>query len=115
MNESMKELFLSFSEQQKIVFLADLSHDLTIHGRVVWLDLEGDDQTCALKGLNELQHQISQNISHLANGTNTYSGELVWRILHGTAAQYGLSAHLRSSLNRLASCRALRDRQQEQS
>jgi hypothetical protein len=109
----MKELFLSFSDQQKIVFLANLSHDLTIHGRCVWLDLTGDDQISALKGLNELQHQISQNISHLANGTNTYSGELVWRILHGTAAQYGLSAHLRSSLNRLASYHARSPRQEQ--
>jgi hypothetical protein len=111
----MKESFLAFSDQQKIVFLADLSHHLTIHGRGVWLDLVGEEQTRAFKGLNELQHKISQNISHLAAGTNTYSGELVWTILLETAAQYGLSAHLRQSLDSLASNRDLRGHRQEQS
>jgi hypothetical protein len=65
MNEPFDDLFLSSSDQQKIVLLAWLSHDLTIHGRVFSLDLVGEEQVTAFRGLNEIQHHISQNIGHV--------------------------------------------------
>jgi hypothetical protein len=103
MSEPFDDLFLSFSDQQKIVALAWLSHELTIHGRAFGLDFVGKEQIAAFTGLNELQHKISQNIGHLGQGTNCYTGEQVLQALRGTAAHYGLASHLRSSLSRLAS------------
>jgi len=103
MIEPFDNLFLSSSDQQKIVLLAWLSHDLTIHGRAFGLDLAGQQQIAGFKGLNELQHKISQNIGHLGQGTNCYASEQVLQILRGKAAHYGLASHLRSSFSRLAS------------
>jgi hypothetical protein len=97
MIEPFDDLFLSLSDQQKIVALAWLSHELTIHGRGFGLDLVGNDQIAAFKGLNELQHKISQDIGHLAQGTNRQGGEDILQTLRGTAAHYGLASHLRSS------------------
>lgn len=102
MSGSLHGWFCSCSDQQKISFLAWLSHDLTIHGRGFGLDHRGDVVVRAFKGLNELQHQISQNIGHLNDRTNEYDGDLIWRILYDTAARHGLSAHLQSSLKTFA-------------
>ena len=97
MIEPFDDLFLSLSDQQRIVALAWLSHELTIRGRAFALDFVGKQQIAAFKGLNELQHKISQNIGHLAEGTNRQSGEDILQTLRGTAAHYGLASHLRSS------------------
>jgi hypothetical protein len=102
MNDPSNNWFRSRSDPEKIAFLAWLSHDLTIHGRAFGLDLDGNQAVRAFRGLNELQHKISQNIGHLSEGTNRYGGELIWQILHETAANYGLSAHLQTSLKNLA-------------
>jgi hypothetical protein len=96
MSDPFDDLFLSLSDQQKIATLAWLSHDLTIHGRAFALDLVDKEQIAAFKGLNELQHKISQNIAHLAQRTNRYTGKELLQILRGTAAHHGLAAHLRS-------------------
>jgi hypothetical protein len=105
MNEPLERWFSSSSDQEKIVFLAQLSHDLTIHGRAFEMDYLGKEQIAAFKGLNELQHGIAQHIAHLAAGTNRRSGDDIWQSLHGKAAHYRLSAHLRQSLERLAAYR----------
>ena len=104
--ERLKQWLLSSSDIQRIVFLAWLSHELTIHGRGFWLDLTGKEQAAAFHGLNELQHTISQNIGHLARGTNHISAENLWKILEHTAANYGLSPHLQRSLESLSSIHA---------
>jgi hypothetical protein len=104
-NETFKERFLALSDSEKMVFLAQLSHDLTIHGRAFGLDLTGEPQVAAFNGLNELQHQISSHISALGLGRDRYPDDALWDILQGTALNYRLSAHLKSSLDRLGSRR----------
>ena len=106
--ERLKQRFVSSSDVQKIVFLARLSHSLTIHGRAFWLDLIGEEQTAAFKGLNELQHKISQDIGHLAEGTNCFPAQDIWESLQETAAHYRLSAHLQQSLVGLSSVLAVK-------
>jgi hypothetical protein len=54
MNKSPKEFFLALPNQQKMIFLARFLNDLTIHGRGFGLDLTGEIQIAAFKGLNEL-------------------------------------------------------------
>jgi hypothetical protein len=53
----------------------------------------------AFKGLNELQHQISQHIAHLGEDSKRYPEDVLWEILYEKAARYGWSAHLKQSLN----------------
>jgi len=103
MSEELKARYLGMSDSAKLVFLARLSHDLTIHGRAFGLDLGGNQQVQAFKGLNELQHQISQHIAHLGEDGKRYPEDVLWEILHEKAARYGLSAHLNQSLNALFS------------
>jgi len=103
MRENLKRWFLASTGIQKIRFLAWLSHDLTVHGRCYALDLTGAEQTKAFQGLNEIQHKISQEIGHLADGTKGRSTEDTWDALQLTAEHYGLSFDLRQSLERLAS------------
>jgi hypothetical protein len=94
--------FSSSSDQHKIVLLAWLSHELTIHGRCFAMDLSGQKAIDAFKGLNELQHTISNDIGHLAKGTNRKSGEVILQCLEVIASQCGLSADLRWSLERIS-------------
>jgi hypothetical protein len=110
MIKSPKEVFLALSGQQKIVFLACLSHDLTIHGRAFALDLTGETQVSAFKGLNELQHQISQQIAHLADASDRYPDEVLWEILQEKAARYSISTYLNQSLDGHAQRLAKRNR-----
>jgi len=102
MSETLRNWFFAVSDQQKIVFLAELSHAFTIHGRSFVLDLTGAELARAFKGLNEFQHTVSQDIAHLGSGTNWHSGEELWQGLQMKATAYGLSAHLRQSLDSLA-------------
>jgi hypothetical protein len=99
MSEELKDRYLVMSDRQKLVLLAWLSHQLTIHGRAFGLDLTGNQQAQAFKGLNELQRQISQHIAHLGKDSKRYPEDVLWEILHEKAARYGLSAHLKQSLN----------------
>jgi hypothetical protein len=106
-NKTLFEWFSRCADREKAAFLAWLSHDLTVHGRAFGLDLTADDAIAAFKGLNELQHKISQNIGHLAGGTNSRSAEHIWSVLCETAKHYGLAAHLYQSLGRLGTHRGL--------
>jgi len=65
MSDSPYRWFCVCSNREKISFLAWPSHDMTMQGRGFGHYLEGDVAVRAFKGLNELQHQISQNIGHL--------------------------------------------------
>jgi hypothetical protein len=98
-NKSSKEFFLALSDRQKIIFLARLSNDLTIHGRAFGLDLCGQDQIAAFKGLNELQHQISQHLAHLVEVSDRYPDDVLWEILLEKARHYRISAYLNESLD----------------
>jgi len=103
MCEELKARYLALSDPQKLVILARVSHDLTIHGRAFGMDLTSNQQAQAFKGLNELQHQISQHIAHLGENSKRYPEDALWEILSETAARYGLSAHLKQSLNKALS------------
>ena len=104
MNETIRARYLAMSDPQRLVFLAWLSNSLTIHGRAFGLDLAGDKQIKAFTGLNELQHQLSQHIAHLgAKDSKRHPEDVLWEILHEKALSYGLSAHLKHSLESIAS------------
>ena len=72
---------MSLADEQKMVFLSMLSHDLTIHGRAFALDLDGQQLIDAFKRLNELQHQISSQIVGIGTGKEHYSDEAIWEIV----------------------------------
>jgi hypothetical protein len=103
LNNDIRDWYLALTDPSKQIFLAIVSHQLTIHGRGFGLDLQGEQQTRAFKGLNELQHQISGHISGLGQGRDRYPDDVLWQILAETAAAYGLSSHLRQSLDRARS------------
>jgi hypothetical protein len=109
MIKSPKVVFLALSVQQKIVFLACISHDLTIHGRGFAVDLTGEAQVSLFRGLNELQHQISQHIAHLAEASDRYPDDVLWEILQEEAARYSISTYLNQSLDRCIQRLARRD------
>ena len=100
MTEDTKNWFLNLEDNSRQVFLAWVSHDLTIHGRSFGLDLTGEIQVRAFKGLNELQHQISAHIGHIGNGSKRYPEDVLWQILQEKAKAYGISNHLTGSLER---------------
>jgi hypothetical protein len=101
--EEVREFYLSVRDSDKQIFLAFLSHDLTIHGRAVGLDLTGEKEIRAYKGLNELQHQISSHIAALGIRRDRWTDEDFWEILVDEASRFGLSACLKSSLMRAGS------------
>ncbi|MCU1342234.1 MAG: hypothetical protein JWN92_1657 [Candidatus Acidoferrum typicum] len=97
-NEEIRDWYLGLPDTQKQIFLAVLSYHLTIHGRSFGVDLVGEKQSEAFKGLNELQHQISQHIAGIGLGTDRYPDTVFWQIIHEQAASYGLAAHLTKSI-----------------
>ena len=97
-NEEFRDWYLGLPDTQKQSFLAIVSYDLTIYGRSFGVDLVGEKQSEAFKGLNELQHQISQYIAGIGLGSDRYPDAVFWQILHEKAASYGLSAHLTKSI-----------------
>jgi hypothetical protein len=97
-NDELRDWYLALTESNKQIFLALVSSHLTIHGREFGLHPSGEQQSRAFKGLNELQHQISGHIVELGAGRARYSDDGLWEILAEEAAAYGLSPHLRASL-----------------
>ena len=97
-DDDLRNWYLGLTDPDKQVFLGLVSNSLTIHGRAFGLDLSGEQQIRAFRGLNELQHQISGHIVGLGLGGDRYPDDVLWEILAEKAAAYGLSAHLRQSL-----------------
>jgi hypothetical protein len=64
--------YLGLADTDKMIFLALVSSQLTIHGRAFGLDLSGEEQIVAFKGLNEIQHQISQHIAAIGAKQERY-------------------------------------------
>ena len=97
-DDELRDWYLALTDSNKQIFLARVSSDLTIHGRGFGLYSSVENQVRGFKGLNELQHQISQHISALGSGCGRYPDDVLLRILAETAAEYGLTRHLNQSL-----------------
>ena len=97
-NEEFRDWYLGLPSPQKQIFLAVVSYHLTIYGRSFGLDLVGEKQSEAFNGLNELQHQISQQIAGIGLGSDRYPDTVFWQIVHEKAASYDLVAHLTKSI-----------------
>jgi hypothetical protein len=93
-----RDWYLSLPDSDKMIFLALASGNLTIHGRAFGLDLSGEQQITAFKGLNEIQHQISFHIVGIGAKRERYSDDVFLQILYEKASSFGLSAHLAQSV-----------------
>lgn len=102
-NNEIRSWYLALTDLHKQIFLALVSHQLTIHGRGFRLHLPEGQQIRGFEGLNELQHQISGHIIGLGLGRDRYPDDVLWQILAEEAAARGLSAQLRQPLESAAS------------
>jgi hypothetical protein len=102
-NDDLKNWFLTLTDSEKQIYLAFVSHDLTLHGRGFGLYLSGEEQSRGFKGLNELQHQLSGHIAGLGLGRDRYPDDVLWKMLNEQAASYGIGAHLQKSLEKASS------------
>jgi hypothetical protein len=103
-HEEVKDWFVNIADNERQIFLARLSNELTIHGRDIGLDYTAvtvEQKIRVFKGLNELQHQISQHIANLGDGSARYPDDVLWQILQEKAAAHGLTNHLNSSIKRV--------------
>lgn len=94
-----KNWYVALPDSDKMVFLALVSGQLTIHGRAFGLDLSGEQQVMAFKGLNEIQHQISFHLAGIGAKRERYPDDVFLQILSDKASSFGLSAHLAQSLD----------------
>jgi hypothetical protein len=103
-NDDLRSWYLALKDSDKQVFLALVSNHLTIHGRDFYrYPPETEPKAKAIQafeGLNELQHQISGHIAAIGLRRDRYPDDVLWKILDEKAAAYGLTAHLRQSLER---------------
>ena len=53
-SDDIEAWYSSLPDSDKLIFLAEVMGHLTIHGRAFGLDLSGEKQIRAFKGLNEL-------------------------------------------------------------
>ena len=104
-DEDLRDFYLALTDPDKQIFLALVSSDLTIHGRGFVAELSGQPLRVAFNGLNEVQHQISGHIAALGLGRDRYPDDVLWQILVEKANAYGLSRHLRCSLEAACSRR----------
>ena len=93
----IKSWYLGLADHEKQVFLAMVAHQLTIHGRYAAYELSGEQQIRELKGLNELQHQISSHIAAIGLSRKRYADEVLWQILQEKAEQHQISPQLAQS------------------
>jgi hypothetical protein len=94
----IKTWYLKLPDDKKQVFLAIVAHQLTIHARYVVHEFSGEQQTAALKGLNELQHQISSHVAAIGLAAERYPDDVLWDILEEKAVQYQVSPELAQSI-----------------
>jgi hypothetical protein len=98
MNEQIRKWYVELPDDKKQIFLAFVSHSLTVHGRGVGLDLAGPEQIAAFKGLNELQHQLSSHIAGIGMSSKRYPDDVFWSILEEKAVHYNISFAFNDSL-----------------
>jgi len=97
-NDDLRSWYLALTNSGKQIFLACVSHDLTLHGRSAGLYLSGEKQARTVLGLNDLQHQISGHIRNLGLGCDTKPDDTFLDLLIDEAGRFGLTARLRQSL-----------------
>jgi hypothetical protein len=97
-DDGLKIWYLRLPDSDKLIFLALVMGHLTIHGRAFGIDLSGVQQVRAFKGLNELQHQISNYFVEVGMKISRYPDDAFLRILTEKASYYGLSTQLSQSL-----------------
>jgi hypothetical protein len=102
-DNNLRDWYLALTDSDKLIFLALISSDLTIHGREFGLHQPDEQYWRAFKGLNELQHQLSGHIVAIGLGSDRYPDDVLWQILAEKAAACGLGSHLRHSLDRAKS------------
>ena len=93
----LRNWYVDLPDSNKVIFLACVSNQLTIYGRAFDLDLSGEQEIRALLGLNELQHQISSQISAIVSKCERYPEDVLLQILIEKASAYGISGHLNHS------------------
>jgi hypothetical protein len=98
MNDEIESWYLGLPEGKKQIFLAFVSHSLTVHGRAFGLDLAGEKQIAAFKGLNELHHQLSGQIAAIGLGHKRYPDDVFWNVLDKKTGYYDISLALANSL-----------------
>lgn len=98
-DDELRDWYLALTDSKKQIFLARVSHDLTIHGRGFELYEKPEQQIRGFKGLNELHHQISSHIAGIGLSQDRYPDDVLWKILAETAAAHGLSAHLQNKVS----------------
>jgi hypothetical protein len=94
-----RDWYLGLTDSDKMTFLALTSGHLTIQGRAFGLDQSEEQQIMAFKGLNEIQHQISFHIAGIGARREGYPEHVFLQILSEKASSFGLSSHLRQSLD----------------
>ena len=97
-SDEIRGFYLALPDRDKQIFLAFLSNSLTIDARGFLLDKTGDDLIRGLRGLNELQHQISQHICSLGLSRERYPEEVLWNIFYDQADTHGIRSTLERSL-----------------
>lgn len=91
----------SFSDTEKIHFLARLAHELTVCARSTYG--AGTDRViepCVLRGYNELQHRVSASLRDYVLGKEGMPLSAVLRMTQDFAAEHG-RGEITSSLERL--------------
>lgn len=80
---------------REALFLSILSHNVTVSVRGVYADKLGADESLRrLYGLNEIQHQISGRLMHLAAVDDLRPADLFVGILLEDARNYGCEGEL---------------------
>ena len=94
-----RDWYLGLPDSDKLTFLVLVTGHLTIHGRASGLDLSGEAQTKAIKGLNELLHLISFHFEGIGRKQERYTDDLFLQALFEKASLHGLSTQLTESLD----------------
>jgi hypothetical protein len=98
MNET-ENWYIGVVDEDKVIFLALVMAQLTIHGRSFGLDLIAEQQTRAFVGLNELQHLISNHCAAIGMNRDRYPDVAFLEVIKEKAMHYGLAAHLAQSFD----------------
>lgn len=93
---SIEDIFVHESEQEKVEFLLELAHAMTIIARDSYeVDGEGLTDQQRLRRINEIQHRITGHLLALARpDTPRYPDDVLIRIIFDQADDPGLRRQL---------------------